>query len=79
MIVDSKSQPVALDNSTVGVTCAVEAKEQLAIIFMILFSVDFDFLALMRFDMTFEVTLRDDSVSVNTQIRVETSHFHFYW
>ena len=24
-------------------------------------SVDFDFLALMRFDMTFDVTLRDDS------------------
>ena len=31
-IVDSKSQPVELDNSTIGVTCAVEAKEKLAII-----------------------------------------------
>ena len=41
---------------------------------------DFDFLALMRFDMTFDVTLRDDSsVSVTSQIRViKTSHFHFY-
>ena len=27
-------------------------------------SVDFDFLALMRFDMTFDVTLRDDSIRV---------------
>ena len=33
LIVDSKSQPVELDNnSTTGVTCAVEAKEKLAII-----------------------------------------------
>ena len=32
LIVDSKSQPVELDNSTIGVTCAVEAKEKLAII-----------------------------------------------
>ena len=37
LIVDPKSQPVELDNSTVGVTCAVEAKEKLAIIFMMLF------------------------------------------
>ena len=55
LIVDSKSQPVELDNSTIGGTCAVEAKEKLAII---LFCV---FLALMRFDMTFNVMLRDDS------------------
>ena len=35
---------------------------------------DFDFLALMRFDVTFDVTLRDDS-----QIRViKPSYFHFY-
>ena len=32
LIVDSKSQPVELDNSTTGVTCAVEAKEKLAIV-----------------------------------------------
>ena len=32
LIVDSKSQPVELDNSTNGVTCAIEAKEKLAII-----------------------------------------------
>ena len=34
LIVDSKSQPVELDNSTTGVTCAVEAKEKLAMIFV---------------------------------------------
>ena len=34
LIVDSKSQPVELDNSTIGVTCAVEAKEKLAIILL---------------------------------------------
>ncbi len=33
-------------------------------------SVDFDLLALMRFDMTSDVTLRDNSVSVNSQIRL---------
>ena len=32
LIVDSKSQPFELVNSTIGVTCAVEAKEKLAII-----------------------------------------------
>ena len=31
-IVGSKSQPVELDNSTIGLTCAVDAKEKLAII-----------------------------------------------
>ena len=34
LIVDSKSQPFELDNSTTGVTCAVEAKEKLAMIFV---------------------------------------------
>ena len=29
LIVDLKSQPVEIDNSTTGVTCAVEAKEKL--------------------------------------------------
>ena len=32
LIVDSKSQPVELDNSTLGVTCAIEATEKLAIV-----------------------------------------------
>ena len=32
LIVDSKSQPLELDKLTTGVTCAVEAKEKLAII-----------------------------------------------
>ena len=31
LIAESKSQPVELDNSTTGVTCAVEAKDKLAI------------------------------------------------
>ena len=31
LIVDSKSQPVELDSSTIGVTCAVEAIEKLSI------------------------------------------------
>ena len=60
LIVDSKSQPFELDNSTTGVTCAVEAKENQSYC-----SVNFDFLALMRFDMIFDVTLRDDSNSCN--------------
>ena len=34
LIVDSKSQPFELDNSTTGVTCAVEAKAKLAMIFV---------------------------------------------
>ena len=33
-------------------------------------SVDFDLLALMRFDMTFDVTLRDDSSFGKLQIRL---------
>ena len=47
LIVDSKSQPVELDNSTTEITCAVEA------------------LAVMRFAMTFDFTLRDDTNSCN--------------
>ena len=35
LIVDSKSQPVELDSSTTGVTCAAEVKEKLAIIFVL--------------------------------------------
>ena len=37
------------------------------------YSVDFDFLAIMRFDMTFDVTLRDDSSFgklTNSSIRI---------
>ena len=44
--------------------CAVEVKVQSYC------SVDFDFLALMRFDMTFDVTLLDGSSFVNSQIHV---------
>ena len=57
LIVESKSQPVELENSTIGITCAVEGKKSL----QSYCSVDFGFLALMRFDMTFDVTLLDDS------------------
>ena len=32
LIVDSKSQPTELHNLTIGVTCAVKAKEKLTII-----------------------------------------------
>ena len=55
-IVDSKPQPVELDNSTIELHVPSRRKKSLQS-----YSVDFDFLALMRFDMTFDVTLRDDS------------------
>ena len=48
LIVDSKSQPIELDISTIRLQSYC--------------SVDFDFLTLMGFDMTFDVTLRDDSI-----------------
>ena len=57
LIVDSKSQPVELDNSTIELHVPPRRKKSL----QSYCSVDFDFLALMRFDMTFDVTLRDDS------------------
>ena len=57
LIVNSKSQPTELHNLTIGVTCTVEAKEKLAIILFC----GFYFLVLMRFDMTFDVMLSDDS------------------
>ena len=57
LIVESNSQTVELENSTIGVTCAVEGKKSL----QSYCSVSFDFLTLKRFDMTFDVTLRDDS------------------
>ena len=57
LIVDSKSQPLELDNSTIELDVPSRRKKSL----QSYCSVDFDFLALMRFDMTFDVTLRDDS------------------
>ena len=57
LIVDSKSQPAELDSSTIELHVPSRRKKSL----QSFCSVDFDFLALMRFDMTFDVTLRDDS------------------
>ena len=57
LIVDSKSQLVELDNSTIELHVPSRRKKSL----QSYCSVDFDFLTLMRFDMTFDVTLRDDS------------------
>ena len=56
MIVDSKSQPAELDNSTIELQVSSRRKKSL----QSYCSVEFDFLALMRFDMTFDVTLRDE-------------------
>ena len=57
LIVKSKSQPVELDNSTVELHLPWRQKNSL----QSYCSVDFDFLALARLDMTFDVMLRDDS------------------
>ena len=57
LIVDSKSQPAELDSSTIELHVPSRRKKSL----QSFCSVDFDFLALMRFDMTFDVTLCDDS------------------
>ena len=57
LVVESKSQPVELDNSTIEIHVPSRRKKSL----QSYCSVDFDFLALMRFHMTFDVTLRDDS------------------
>ena len=54
LIVESKSQPVELDNLTIELHVPSRRKKSL----QTYCSVDFDFLALMRFDMTFDVTLR---------------------
>ena len=73
LIVDSKSQLVELDNSTIELHVPSRRKKSL----QSYCSVDFDFLAfIMRFDMTFDVTLRDDSSFGKL---TKTSHFHFYW
>ena len=68
LIVESKFQPVELDNSTIELHVASRRKKS----FQSYCSVDFDFL----FDMTFDVMLRDDS-SFNKL--TNSSHFHFYW
>ena len=57
LIVALKSQPFELDNSTIELHVSSRRKESL----QSYLSVDFDFFSLMRFDMTFDVTLRDDS------------------
>ena len=49
LIVDSKSQPVELDNETIESHVPSKRKKSL----QSYCPVDFDFLALMRFDMTF--------------------------
>ena len=59
MIVDSISQPFKLDNSTIELHVPSRRKKSL----QSYCSVDFDFLALMRFDVTFDVTLRADDSS----------------
>ena len=57
LIVDSNSQPVELDNSTIELHVPSMQKKGL----QSYCSVDFDFLTIVRFYMTFDVTLRDDS------------------
>ena len=57
LIVKSKSQPVELDNSTIELHVPSRRKKSL----QSYCSVDFDFLALMQFDMTFDVTFCDYS------------------
>ena len=57
LIVESKSQPVELDNSTIELHVPSRRRKS----FQSYCSVDFDFLALMRYDMTFDVTLSEDS------------------
>ena len=67
LIGDSKPQPVELDNSTIELHAPSRRMKSLHSYC----SVDFDFLALMRFDMTFDATLREDSsFGINSQIRV---------
>ena len=57
LIVESKSQPVELDNLTIELHVPLRRKNSLQSYCF----VNFDFLDLMWFDMTFDVTLRDDS------------------
>ena len=58
LIVESKSQPVELDNST-GIELHLPSRRKNSL--QSYCSVDFDFLALTQLDMTFDATLRDDS------------------
>ena len=57
LIVESKSQPVELGNWTIELRVPSRRKTSL----QSYCSVGFDFLASMPFDMTFDVTFRDDS------------------
>ena len=57
LIVQSKSQPVELDNSTIELHLPSRQKNSL----QSYCSADFYFLALARLDMTLDVMLRDDS------------------
>ena len=58
LIVESKSQPVELDNST-GIELHLPSRRKNSL--QSYCSVDFDFLGLTQLDMTFDATLRDDS------------------
>ena len=58
LIAESKSQPVELDNSTIELHLPSRRKK---LTLQSYCSVDFDSLASTRLDMTFDVTLRDDS------------------
>ena len=55
---ESKSQLLKLHNSRI-IELHVSSRRKKSL--QSYCSVDFDFLSLMRFDMTFDVTLRDDS------------------
>ena len=70
LIVNSKSQPIDLDNSTIELHAPSRRKKSL----QSYCSVDFDFLALMRFDMNFDATLLATQVLLNLQIRVIKNH-----
>ena len=75
LIVESKSQPVVLDNSTIELHLPSRRKNSL----QSYCSVDFDFLASTRLEMTMMSRCVTTEVSVNSQIRVilKTCHFHF--
>ena len=69
LIVESKTLPVEVNNSTIELHFPLTRMRSL----QSYCSVDFDLLVLMRFDMT-------APVSVNSQIHaIKMSHFHFYW
>ena len=75
-IVESKSRPVELDNST-GIELHLPSRRKNSL--QSYCSVDFDFLALTRLDMTFDATLRDDSSfgKLTNSCNFKTSHFYF--